>query len=101
MTAPQVIRQERGAALERLEEVLSGLDAVDATSLRAQLERSGSAGLGRPPIPKHDDALGVGHYNSSVMVAMAEALVAQQARIEKLEEQLQAPEPAKDKPTKK
>jgi len=85
MTHISIIRTDRVETLEKLEETVFGLPGVDKSELEGRLRLAGSTVPGRPPIPHPTDPLGSTFYQALLMSAMAEALVAQQRRIEKLE----------------
>jgi hypothetical protein len=85
MTHPGNIRTDRLETLEKLEETVFGLPGVDKSELEGRLRWAGSSVPGAPPIPNYTDPLGSTFYQALLMSAMAEALVAQQRRIEKLE----------------
>ncbi len=85
MTAEHIILTERVEKLEALHAALIDLDGVDAGELKGAAIRAGSSSYGSPPIPRPDDPSGTAHHDAHIMLVMAEALVFQQARIEKLE----------------
>jgi len=85
MTAEHIIQTERVEKLEALHEALVALDGVDAGELKEAVIRAGSSSYGSPPVPRPDDLGGTAYHAAHIMLVVAEALTAQQARIEKLE----------------